>query len=327
MNFDKLNDFLYMDTKQELWHIKHPDTLSMRYANLEYILKDNEKVFLFDFTDDMLIEDITIMKESRYTKLYPHFHKYMELNYVYSGECTFEINGKILRMTKGDICLLQPGVIHSAKEKGKNDIVINMAFSDKFSTMEMFDTMDNNAIMYNFIKSYFDKSKEQDEYLIYKNMENSLLGNTLLSIYYIYFAERTLNYENMMKQYLKLLFIQLADATIDLAVSNFKEETDEVVYHVLRYISRYYNSCSLQKIADELGYNYNYVSNLIKKKTGQTFTEIKIAQQLEVAKKLVQSSPLPIYKIMERCGFNNQSFFYRKFEDTFGCSPSLMRKK
>ena len=158
-------------------------------------------------------------------------------------------------------------------------------------------------------------------------MENSLLGNTLLSIYYIYFAERTLNYENMMKQYLKLLFIQLADATIDLAVSNFKEETDEVVYHVLRYISRYYNSCSLQKIADELGYNYNYVSNLIKKKTGQTFTEIKIAQQLEVAKKLVQSSPLPIYKIMERCGFNNQSFFYRKFEDTFGCSPSLMRKK
>lgn len=327
MNMKKLDDFLYTDTKQEIWHREHPNTFSDRYQGLEYILRNDEKVFFFDFTDEMLIEDIMIIKESRYTKLYPHFHKYMELNYIYSGECIFTINDQKLCMQEGDICLLQPGVIHSAETKGRQDIVINIAFSDKFSAMEMFDAMNSKPIMSQFLQSYFDKSRQQDEFLIFKNMGNSLLSDTLLSIFYIYFTERPMNYDDMMKQYLKLLFLHLANATIDQAVSNFKEENDEVVYRVLTYISKHYASCSLQKIADELGYNYNYVSNLIRKKTGKTFTEIKIEQQMETAKRMILNSSLPIYKIMEHCGFNNQTFFYKKFESIFRCSPSSMRRK
>lgn len=327
MNMEKLHTFLYTDTKQELWHQKHPDTFSKRYKELDYIMKNNEKVFFFDFTDEMLIEDIMIIKESRYTKLYPHFHKYMELNYIYSGSCTFTIGDHKLWLQKGDICLLQPGVIHSAEPKGKNDIVLNIAFSDKFSSMEMFDLMNNELIMSQFLHSYLDKSRQQDEYLIFKNMQNSLLCDTLLSIFYIYFTERAMNYDSMMKQYLKLLFIHLANATIDQAVSNFKEENDEVIYRVLTYINKNYASCSLQKIAEDLGYNYNYVSNLIRKKTGKTFSEIKAEQQMETAKRLILHSSLPVYKIMERCGFNNQTYFYRKFEETFGCCPSSMRRK
>lgn len=326
MRLEKLNAFLMQETKQEVWHFHHPDEVSERYKTLDYIMKNEEKVYYFDFTEDMMIEDLVIIKESRYGRLYPHFHKYMELNYIYSGECVFTINEKEIRLTKGDICLLQPNVIHSALPKKKDDIVLNIAFSDCFPVLELFDAMNHQPVMSKFLQSYFDKTRQQDEFLVFKNMQDTLLGDTLLNACYIYFSERPLNYESMMKGYLKLLFLHLANATMDHALSHFKEEQDEVVFHVLTYINHQYASCSLQTIAKELGYNYTYLSNLIKKKTGKTFTEIKLEQQMEVAKRLVQQSKLPIYRIIERCGFNNQTFFYKRFEETFGCMPTEMRK-
>lgn len=326
MRLDKLNEFLMQDTKQERWHREHPGVPSKRYETMDYIMKDDEKVFFFDFSEEMMIEDLMIIKETRYAKLYPHFHKYMELNYVYEGECKFTINDKEIRLTKGDICLLQPNVIHSALPKQTQDIVLNMAFSDKFSTLEMFDSMNHQPVMSKFLQSYFDKTRQQDEFLVFKHMEDTMLGDTLLNIFFIYFSERAMNYDSMMKAYLKLLFLHLANATMDQALSNVKEENDEVIFHVLRYINTNYASCSLQSIADTLGYNYTYLGNLIKKKTGKTFTEIKQEQQLETAKRLIVQSRLPIYKIIERCGFHNQTFFYHRFEEAYGCMPTDLRK-
>lgn len=325
MRLDKLNEFFLMETKQEKWHKEHPDQPSERYETLEYIIKDNEKVYFFDFSEEMLIEDIMIIKETRYTKLYPHFHKYMELNYVYRGKCVFTINGKEVIMEAGDICLLQPNVIHSALSKSENDIVLNIAFSDCYTAFEFFDSIDTPSSTSRFLQSYFDKTREQNEYLIFKHMQNSLLEDVLLNVFYIYFSERTINYNQMMKHYLSLIFIHLTNAAIDQAFSDIKEDNDEIVFHVLQYINKNFSSCNLQAISAELGYNYTYLSNLIKKKTGKTFSEIKLEQQMEVAKKLIQQSNMPIYRIIEYCGFMNQSFFYKKFEDRFHCSPIDMR--
>lgn len=127
-----LDSFLRKETNSEKWHKKNPGKPSEIYNKIPVVERNNQKIYLFDFTEDMGLDDIIIFKESRYTELYTHYHKYLELNYVYDGSCEFEINGVHSILSKGDICIMEPDVFHSAKPKGKKDIVINIALKNKY---------------------------------------------------------------------------------------------------------------------------------------------------------------------------------------------------
>ena len=94
--------------------------------------------YCFDFVNTLKKDMIGMIKETRFTVIPKHHHVDMELNYIYSGSCTFVINGREITLKKGDLCILDSDVWHSATSyKKEHDIVINIVFRRQF-LMECF---------------------------------------------------------------------------------------------------------------------------------------------------------------------------------------------
>lgn len=93
----------------------------------------------------------------------------------------------------------------------------------------------------------------------------------------------------------------------------------------LKYIESNYKNCSLPDVAEKFGYNANYLSNYLKEKTGKSFIEIKISQQMAESVFLLINSDLTVNEIAETVGCNNITYFYKKFHETYGITPREYR--
>lgn len=133
MNPTELELFLYRHTESESWHLQHPGQLSHIYDEMKQEKFRGEVGYCFDFVNTLKKDMIGMIKETRFTVIPKHHHVDMELNYIYSGSCTFVINGREITLKKGDLCILDSDVWHSATSyKKEHDIVINIVFRRHF---------------------------------------------------------------------------------------------------------------------------------------------------------------------------------------------------
>ncbi|HJC25560.1 MAG TPA: response regulator [Candidatus Eisenbergiella merdavium] len=82
----------------------------------------------------------------------------------------------------------------------------------------------------------------------------------------------------------------------------------------------------LSDLADQLYLTAQYLSVLIKKETGLTFSELVIRKRIGLAKKLLLETERPIQDIMEQVGYRDYSCFIRLFKKHEGCTPYTYRK-
>lgn len=86
-------------------------------------------------------------------------------------------------------------------------------------------------------------------------------------------------------------------------------------------------ACSPQQVALRLGLSARYVQDLMQE-TGASFTERVMELRLQRARAMLASAQhdgLKIIEIAGRCGFNEVSYFNRRFRARFGASPTQFR--
>ncbi|WP_309120346.1 helix-turn-helix domain-containing protein [Paenibacillus sp.] len=84
---------------------------------------------------------------------------------------------------------------------------------------------------------------------------------------------------------------------------------------------------SQQTIASTVKLTSAYLGKLFKESSGVTVTEYINDVRLRHAQELLLRTDHPIAKIMEKCGYANQSYFFRLFKGKFGCTPKEFRIK
>lgn len=114
---------------------------------------------------------------------------------------------------------------------------------------------------------------------------------------------------------------------IDKQVSRSSEEKGSgYIKRIAAFIcENYYLDISLDSVAEHVYLNPAYVSRLIRKETGSTFTEFLCAARLQEAKQLLQETTLKIDAVASRSGFNNSNYFIRIFKTHCGCTPKEYR--
>ena len=75
------------------------------------------------------------------------------------------------------------------------------------------------------------------------------------------------------------------------------------------------------------GMHGNYLTALLREKTGRSFVEHVQEQRLKKARMLLETTELPLSELIPRCGYNNMNLFYRKFREAEGCTPAQYRKE
>jgi two-component system, response regulator YesN len=83
---------------------------------------------------------------------------------------------------------------------------------------------------------------------------------------------------------------------------------------------------NLDDVAQKLGLNSSYFSQLFKRETGQTFVEYRIHLRMETAKQLLERSDLRIIDISSEIGYDDAPHFAKTFKKYTGISPKEYRQ-
>lgn len=103
-------------------------------------------------------------------------------------------------------------------------------------------------------------------------------------------------------------------------------EEEMLCYMVMTYIdSHIYTMRSLTEAAEALNYNYNYLSNLFKKVTGDTVSEYYRHRRLETARLLLLGRRMGVSRVAQMLGYSSVYTFSRAFKEMFGTAPSRVK--
>ncbi|MFE6076563.1 cupin domain-containing protein [Paenibacillus sp. NPDC057886] len=238
-------------------------------------------------------DNIAISKHIRFAKVPMHIHSYIELNFVYTGQCSQIINGKNVTLKQGQICILDTGVPHAIMSTSEEDIIINVLIRKPYFTSSFLSRLANNGILSQFLASAISDRHNHNRYIIFHSEHNSnlpILFKQLLCEYY----DRSLGSSEIMSSYMQLIFYELL--RVYQYDTNRPEANGKVtIIEILKYIELHYMDCSLASVADHFNFNPNYLSTLIKKSTGHTFKELVLREKLNYALFLLANTNRPIY--------------------------------
>ncbi|HEM3587814.1 TPA: helix-turn-helix domain-containing protein [Streptococcus suis] len=316
---NQLDQLLFAKTEHELLQEKQgfvADYLDIQSAS--HTPKVSQQFFFQN-------KDIFMSKHSRYAPYPEHTHQFLEINYVYKGHCRQRINDQLFDLKEGDILLMDVESRHSIEALGDEDILINILFQNKGVSINWLKQLQGeNSLLYQFLLSDSSQHFKRNNFLLLHTEEDSPVRQILLEMMTEYFLPQDFS-QQMLKHYLPLFFYHLArllptlEKTVDL-------QLEESTYaQVLKIIDREYATIGLAELAQRLNFNKNYLSNLIKTESGQTFTQLVNQRKLMKAQLLLKTTQLPIQEIALSVGFSNKTYFYDKYKETFGHGPKEER--
>jgi AraC-like DNA-binding protein/mannose-6-phosphate isomerase-like protein (cupin superfamily) len=270
-------------------------------------------------------KDIFISKHNRFADYPLHSHQFVEINYVVSGKCTQVVEGETVTLHEGDIILLDIGCQHEIKALSEEDIMVNIIFSDRSINIQwLYEMKVSNNIIFEFLNNILSGEHNSPKYLIYQNNNSSII-NTLNQIVEEYYLQ---------KPYADIIISNLLNILFTELVRNYSIKEDKkitphqsLIIDILKEIEKHYKEIKIGEIAKKYGYNKNYLSNLIKKETSYTFSELVTRQRLIKARNLITATSMPINEIAQEVGFSNKHFFYEKYKQYYKRLPGEDRKE
>ncbi|OOM74779.1 melibiose operon regulatory protein [Clostridium puniceum] len=326
MDVKELDNFLRQHTRREINYLTNPNYLSSHYKNLKKLISDRKEYYIFEFKSVLKENKIAMHKDDRFTYLRPHTHNVIELNYIYSGKCTYLINGTPKTLYKGDLCILDTNVIHSTERLQENDIVLNIAMTKSFFSTGFLTRLSNHGVIANFLLNAISDNQNHYQYIVLRSQDKSKIPSIVENLSCEYF-DQIIGSAEVIDSYMIILFTEIL-RTIQLRenIEFFESKKDTQLIKILEYIQSNYLTCTLSEVAHTFGYNINYLSTFLKKKTGKSFKELKLIQQMTFASFLLINSQKTVHEIADEAGFSNHGFFFNKFQSYFSMSPKEYRE-
>ncbi len=105
-----------------------------------------------------------------------------------------------------------------------------------------------------------------------------------------------------------------------------RSKAGNLCMEMVQYIAtNYQNDISLQDIAEENGYNYQYLSRKFNRYMGMGFKKMVNLYRVQQAFLLLQDTDQPISQVAYECGFQSIRSFNQVCKEIYGKTPSELR--
>ena len=111
------------------------------------------------------------------------------------------------------------------------------------------------------------------------------------------------------------LFLSLSKNMTSLTEDSPSTYTEILRQTICDYIAREYKTASLLELSMLVHMSESSLSRQIKELFGYNFKDLLLQQRFERAKRLLEQTDLPIADIAQTVGYENTSFFYRRFRE------------
>lgn len=273
-------------------------------------------------------ESIKIFPHGRYEPVPEHSHDYFEMMYIYDGSITQIIEGEKVNLKKGAICILDLNARHSIETCGESDIAMNFIIQKEFLNTAFFSHIQNNSLFSEFFMNSIHRGNSFPRYFFIDTEDDAVIRNYAEMIMCEYFDPDICS-DGTIESLIPALFNELYKVWRSRGGRKILREPEETksIWKILRYIQTNYAEATLASTAQRFGYSPNYLSSLITKTTGKSFTEIKYKECMNQASLMLLNTDLPVTDIAQGIGFTNITHFYSIFHKTFGLTPAEFRER
>ena len=159
------------------------------------------------------------------------------------------------------------------------------------------------------------------------NTENNERLQTFLTELLLEYYRPSYNSKEMMNSLFVLIILEMIN-TLDTSI-NYESlnESHSIIFLTLQYIAKNYLHCTLESTAQHVHVNPCYLTTLLKKHLKKSYKELIIDLKMNNAAQLLIHSDEPIDIIARQSGYQNLTFFYKKFKELYHCSPKEYRQR
>ncbi len=244
-----------------------------------------------------------------------HRQKCLEITYIVEGEGVFRCNDKEYHVSEGQLHLATTEDVHyikSSKEAPLHYICFGFTFNKAHSDFSKFSA----------IAEFFEAPAErlaQDLYNTYDLLSSALseiaspryLSEEMLSAFLLQTLIST--YRSFHKE--KAAYPELTRQRV----------LNPLVYEMIQYIDRHVTDMSsLSAMAEELGYNYSYLSRLFSAVMGTSLKQYYDQRRFERAVEMLGKGK-SLTRIAEKLGFADAAAFCKAFKRYYNVSPGRYR--
>ncbi|MBM7654637.1 cupin domain-containing protein [Neobacillus cucumis] len=263
MNREELRNRLKEMSESELRHKKDPERGLKLYENFNRVNHESkEPIYIFDFDTDLnrisyrntkfprnsdhsdLNLQLAITQHSRYSKLPIHIHNYVEMNYVYTGQCKQLINGKLVTLQEGDICILDTNVPHTILETTENDIIINFIMLKPFFTTSFLSRLAGTGIISNFLVNAISQTQNHNRYIIFQTGNNISFKEMMENLMCEFFNPQICSKE-IIESYMVIVFSELIRTFQKNQAKDYNASSNTDLVNILKYLEDNYKDCTL----------------------------------------------------------------------------------
>jgi AraC-like DNA-binding protein len=253
-------------------------------------------------------------KYNNMNKLTFDTHDFIELKYILSGSCTYNIRNEIFHVKKGDIIVCNPGIAH-IKSFNQNEELIE--FNAGFNNICLKNLPKDCLIAENECPVISLTKYEQDFFkccneLVAEQERNEpgfdLLLKSLLMKLIVIFLKETYYKEN---------------GDSEFCINFESHDKSSIVNTVISYITEnYMNEISLESISRNMYLSPVYISKVFKEETGDSPINYLIKTRLSKAKEILELGGISIKTAAKTVGYHDAYHFSKLFKKHYGYPPS-----
>lgn len=253
-----------------------------------------------------------------------HWHPEMEIIYVQEGaiHCQADFQNHILN--EGEILLIPKGQLHNFQKVADSETKVwAFVFDLQFLSTAL---LERGYLKY--IEPIQMETMCFQQYIQTQSNGHAVLQYHLDIMLHSY-LNRPLAYELEIKSHLLLFMMQLIREGYTKhmpKVNVTKQKKIETIKDVIAYIEvNYRQPISLEQLASVANYSEFHFSRFFKQETGMTCVEYLNNYRLEQALKTLLREYRPIIEIASEHGFENVSYFIKRFKQKYKQTPAQFR--
>lgn len=272
-------------------------------------------------------EKMTCARYPRFAEITSRQRDWLEILYVYDGSCTVELGGTEYALKTGQCVLLDRQAAFRLLPLGAEDILLSITFPGSYLKEYFLRGLTRKSRHSHYLMNTLEGGGKHDGFFVFQSQGNRRVAFALTE----WIAE-LMEPGDDSEDVIRCLFA-LAQCELDRCIRQdadrgdvSEKACDASVLPMLNYITENYQTVTLREMAKHFHLNPNYLSSVLKEKTGMNFQNLLIRQRIQTAQQLLSNSSLPVTEIARQVGYDNTSFFYKKFREITGKSPADLRK-
>lgn len=266
---------------------------------------------------------IQIRTHTRFVHFPVHTHNFVEMVYMCQGSTRHVINGTDVVLNEGELLFIGQSAKQEIYPAAESDVAVNFIILPEFFDYALTLMEAETNQLRSFVTSCLTGGREDTGYLHFRVADvlpvQNLVENLIWTI-----VRKEPNKRSIQQATMGLLFLQLMNQ-IDRMETAEADKEQKLVMDVLSYIEEHYRDGGLDSLAKQLHYDMRWLSKEIKKRTGQTYTDLVQNKRLQQAAYLLSSTRMNVMDIGLAVGYDNTSYFHRIFQKQYGMTPRKYR--